>query len=130
MAQRPPRFCVTPGCNGRTRSRYCDRCEAEAQARKREADTARGSNAARGYDAAWRRLRKKKLSLSPWCECDECKASGAKVLADVVDHEHPISTHPHLRLVLGNLRSMAKAHHDRHTARTQGFARPKGDATA
>lgn len=83
----------------------------------------RGKTSARGYDAAWRKLRAVKLAANPLCECDDCKATGATVAAQVVDHIIPIRQRPDLRLTWSNLRSMSKAHHDAHTAREQGFAR-------
>jgi 5-methylcytosine-specific restriction protein A len=91
--------------------------------RRQRADRERGSAKERGYDATWRRLRERKLTADPYCQCDACKASGAVVLATVVDHIVPIAERPDLRLVWSNLRSMAKAHHDAHTARTVGFGR-------
>lgn len=78
------------------------------------------------YDAAWRKLSKQKLAEDPLCECDDCKASGDHVAATVVDHIIPIAERPDLRLTWSNLRSMAKRHHDRHTARTVGYGRARG----
>jgi hypothetical protein len=51
--------------------------------------------------------------------------NGALVPADVVDHIEPIEERPDLRLTWSNLRSMAKTHHDRETARTRGFGRAR-----
>ena len=94
--------------------------------RKAMLDAQRGTAKERGYDSDWRKLRMIYLTEHPFCECENC--SGKLVPADVVDHKYPISTHPHLRLSYWNLRSMAKVCHDRHTARTQGFAQTKHDA--
>jgi 5-methylcytosine-specific restriction protein A len=92
---------------------------------RQRADRRRSSPSKRGYDAAWQRLRKAKLASDPLCECDGCRRTGALVPADVVDHIEPIEERPDLRLTWSNLRSMAKAHHDRHTARTRGFGRAR-----
>jgi 5-methylcytosine-specific restriction protein A len=96
-----------------------------ADARKREADQRRGTTAQRGYDGAWQKLRKEFLSLHPYCECDEHQGKDGRVFAQVVDHRKSITEHPELRLEWDNLRAMAKVCHDRHTARTQGFAQGK-----
>lgn len=94
--------------------------------RKREVDQRRGKTAERGYDAQWRALRALYLRQHPLCECDECRDGAVKVTAaTVVDHRITITERPDLRLEWSNLRSMAKACHDRHTARTQGFAQPR-----
>lgn len=75
----------------------------------------RASAAKRGYDRAWRRLRRLKLQLSPLCECDRCLSAHTVALAEVVDHIIPIAERPDLRLDLSNLRSMTKRCHDHHT---------------
>ena len=94
---------------------------------RRQHDRARGSAAKRGYDSQWRKLRKAFLAAHPLCECDECRGGeGGIVPADVVDHIIPISERPDLRLEWSNLRAMSKPHHDRHTAKTQGFAKGGG----
>jgi hypothetical protein len=36
----------------------------------------------------WRALRAKKLSVNPFCECEDCK--GKKIPADMVDHKQRI----------------------------------------
>jgi 5-methylcytosine-specific restriction protein A len=69
--------------------------------------------------SAWRKLRLQKLSDSPLCECDDCMASGAVTPADVVDHIKTVCDHPELSLEYSNLRSMATAHHNSHTAKTR-----------
>jgi 5-methylcytosine-specific restriction enzyme A len=114
--------CSHPRCPGRAPfgKRYCE--QHEKQTRKAD-NVRRGSAASQGYDAAWRKLRHAYLSRFPLCQCDDCKASGAVVPADTVDHIEPITTHPHLRLSWDNLRSMAAAHHNRHTAKTRGWGK-------
>jgi 5-methylcytosine-specific restriction endonuclease McrA len=78
-------------------------------------DQMRGSAAARGYDAAWRKLRAAKLAADPLCAW--CLARGIVTAANTVDHIRPISERPDLRMVWGNLRSGCKPCHDAHTAR-------------
>lgn len=117
-----PKPCNAPGCPELVvqGQRYCSQ---HRKARYAEIDRNRGKTAERGYDAAWRRLRGAKLARDPLCECDECQAGTIRVTAaNVVDHRIAIEERPDLRLEWSNLRSMAKVCHDRHTARTQGFA--------
>ena len=94
--------------------------------RKADLDKHRRTPAERGYDAAWRRVRAAFLREHPLCECDDCRAGANRITpATVVDHIVPIEEAPGLRLVWSNLRAMAKACHDRRTARDQGFNRGK-----
>ena len=89
----------------------------EAQRRK-DSDAARGSRAARGYDAAWQRLRKAYLVEHPWCHCDECGAGRTRLrVATVVHHRKDIAERPDLRLSWDNLQAMAKPCHDALTQR-------------
>lgn len=94
----------------------CIGCEANRKERQRTSTKNRPGDPFYSSEA-WRRLRAAKLADSPLCECDQCKASGAVVPADVVDHIKPRREHPELELCYDNLRSMAKRHHDRHTGR-------------
>lgn len=87
--------------------------------RRRAYDQERTQQHARDYDHAWRRLRIEYLARFPFCQCDEHQGKDVRALAEVVDHRMPIATHPHLRLEWDNLRSMTKACHDAHTARTR-----------
>ena len=64
---------------------------------------------ARGYDAAWRRVRNQHLAASPVCVL--CEREGRSVPATVVDHIQPIVVAPHRRLDLTNLRSVCCDHH-------------------
>lgn len=83
--------------------------------RRRAHDEWRGSAASRGYDAAWRALRKAKLAADPLCWW--CLREGILTPANTVDHIIPIADRPELRLVWSNLRSGCKPCHDAHTAR-------------
>lgn len=119
--------CSHPGCMTLSEERFCI---VHTQSRKREFDARRGNSATRGYDSAWRALRRSFLSRHPLCECDECGAGVIRVTAaNVVDHRISIAERPDLRLIESNLRSMSKACHDRHTAKTQGFGKTRGLST-
>ena len=125
MPTRSMRPCPAPGC---TRLVIRGRCETHQKADRIAQDAARGSSAERGYDAAWRRLRNAFLEAHPLCMCEECREGALRVTAaTVVDHVQPIEERPDLRLVWSNLRSMSKAHHDAHTARTRGWGRERNE---
>lgn len=115
MPKRPPVF------SPRGRSREQKRAELRS-----DTDRRRGSSTARGYGADWQRLRALFLQQHPLCECEDCQAGKLRITpATVVDHIQPIEERPELRLDPANLRAMAKACHDRHTARTRGFGRSR-----
>lgn len=87
-------------------------------------DDQRGSGAARGYDAAWRRLRLRILAEEPLCRF--CSLAGRTVAAVEVDHVEPIAEAPHLRLEPTNLRPLCTPCHSARTqrhraARRRGF---------
>lgn len=120
MPRAAPLPCRYPGCRVLVVKGYCDQ---HKRATWKRIDQHRGSSKERGYDAAWRSLRAWYLSLHPLCECDACQAGVKRVTAaTVVDHRISIAERPDLRLDPSNLRAMNKVCHDRHTARTQGFA--------
>ena len=88
--------------------------------RRKAIDEQRPGSAARGYDAAWRKLRAVFLRQHPDCATPRCGA-----MATDVDHIVSIRDRPDLRLDWGNLRSLCAPCHARRTARDQGFARPR-----
>lgn len=90
--------------------------------RKAEADQKRGTTAQRGYDGDWQKLSREYRAQHPFCECALHKGQDERALSQVVDHRESIALRPDLRLEWSNLRAMTKACHDRHTAKTQGFA--------
>jgi 5-methylcytosine-specific restriction protein A len=111
----PLRICPHPGCRTLVRGGRCERHQKqqhEGTSKNRSGDPFYSSK-------AWKDLRLAFLREHPLCECDECKRAGAVVAADVVDHIKPRCDHPELSLEWTNLRSMAAAHHNRHTARTR-----------
>lgn len=91
--------------------------------RKRQIDKRRGTAKERGYDAAWRQVRRQKLSLQPLCEMH--LERGKLVDATVVDHIRSIEERPDLRLEMSNLRSLCTSCHNARTAADQGFNKGK-----
>ncbi len=109
----PPRVCqcgrVVP--YGTT----CPCKPARTKATRAAYDAQRGSATARGYDAAWQRLRIAHLSDSPLCV--HCLQEDETVtMADDVDHIVPIAVDPTKRLSPDNLQSLCRMHHNRKTA--------------
>lgn len=80
------------------------------------------SAASRGYDAAWRRVRREVLAKEPHCRA--CAAEGRQVPATDVDHVHAFRglSDPR-RLDPRNLRPLCRRHH---MARTAEQSRGKG----
>lgn len=95
---KPARICAC-----RFRIKAGDLCPCEKQ-RKAEADATRPSAAARGYDAAWRKLRAEHLKRQP--NCVVCGEPG-----DTVDHIKRVRDFPELRLDPRNLQTMCASHH-------------------
>lgn len=81
---------------------------------------ARPTPAARGYDAAWQKLRKEHLDKQKYCQCEQCKRSLSPSKADMVDHIVPHRGDDRLRLDPNNLQSMLSSHHSRKTAKYDG----------
>jgi 5-methylcytosine-specific restriction protein A len=107
MPTRPPKPCAQPGCPALTHARFCP-------AHQRDRERERGSAAARGYDADWRRFRAWFLARHPICD------EGPEPATEV-DHIVPIADAPELRFVESNCRPKCKSHHSARTAREQSF---------
>lgn len=107
MPMRPPVHRPN-GSTARTRD------EAERE-RKAKLDRQRPSAEARGYDAAWRAVRKQFLAAHPMC----CMCGQP---ATEVDHVLSVRERPDLRLRWSNLRALDRSCHSRRTATDQGFA--------
>ena len=91
----------------------------QAEARRKAAiDRQRPTSTERGYDSAWRAVRKQFLAKHPTC----C-APGCNKPATDADHIVSIKDRPDLRLSWSNLRPYCHPHHSERTARDQGFAR-------
>ena len=110
MPMRPP----VHRPNG-SRARTRDEAERERKARL---DQQRPSSEARGYDSAWRAVRRQFLAAHPLCCVQACGRP-----ATDADHIQTIRERPDLRLHWSNLRPFCHAHHSERTARDQGFAR-------
>ena len=118
--QAAPRPCRHPGCGALVHdgSGYCAKHQRAARA---EVDRRRGSASARGYTSKWRIARAQYLSEHPLCECDECRAGALRTrAAEVVDHVIPHRGDLSLMWNRRNWRAMAKACHDKKTARQDG----------
>ena len=119
------RPCATPGCGVLTDAARCVVHRAQAQ---REQDRQRGSSSERGYGSKWQKASKAFLRAHPLCQCPECKSGALRLTpATVVDHIVPHRGDMKLFWDSSNWQSMAKACHDRKTAREDGgFGRGSG----
>mgnify|MGYP001625440363 FL=1 len=108
MPKHPKRPCRYPGCPNLCESgTYCPEHSAESP------DRLRGSAAERGYDAKWRRARKRFLQRHPLCA--NCLSQGVLTPATVVDHIVPHRGDHRLFWDEQNWQPLCKACHDRKT---------------
>lgn len=123
------RYCGEPGCPELVAS---GRCSAHA----RVYDTRRGTACNRGYDARWRRLRRRfihrliALGIGPLCGArlpgapetahSRCVADHRVVAGAVVDHIVPHRGDERRLYDTLNLQFLCKACHDRKTATEDG----------
>ena len=108
MPRRPKRPCRYPGCPNLCESgTYCPEHSAESP------DRMRGSATERGYDAKWRRARKRFLQRHPLCA--NCLSQGVLTPATVVDHIVPHRGDHRLFWDEQNWQPLCKACHDRKT---------------
>ena len=108
MPKRPKRPCRYPGCPNLCESgTYCPEHSAESP------DRLRGSAAERGYDAKWRRARKRFLQRHPLCA--NCLSQGVLTPATVVDHIVPHRGDRALFWDENNWQPLCKSCHDRKT---------------
>lgn len=107
MPSKPKKPCTYPGCPELTTGGRCDRHKRQAS---RKYDKERGTSGERGYDATWQKVREMKANQDPLCQ--ECLKTGRTVPLDKVHHIKPIETHPELRLVMENLRSLCTPCHE------------------
>lgn len=108
LAKRP---CASPGCRALVASGYCPTHQPKVAALGRLYETQRGGSAARGYDAAWRRLRAWFLGQPDNVICRDCE----RLPATDVHHLKKVRDFPELRLDPSNLRALC---HACHSART------------
>lgn len=71
----------------------------------------------------WKRIRARKLEMSPFCECEKC--IGKKVKAEMVDHLQPISQNGS-PTDMNNLRSMTNRCHAKKSAKEKNTKYAKG----
>jgi 5-methylcytosine-specific restriction protein A len=123
MPNLPRRPCTWSGCTALI-SGTSSRCERH----RKIADRERGTAQERGYSSAWQKARKAWLAAHPLCACDDCDEGRKRTtLATVVDHRIPHKGDKALFWDSANWQSMAKACHDRKTAREDGgFGRAGG----
>ena len=108
MPKHPKRPCRYPGCPNLCESgTYCPEHSAESP------DRLRGSATERGYDAKWRRARKRFLQRHPLCA--NCLSQGVLTPATVVDHIVPHRGDHRLFWDEQNWQPLCKACHDRKT---------------
>lgn len=116
MPMAPARTCGR-GHRAFTGSR-CPVCVRRAWA---EQDANRPSASQRGYDAAWKAVRRQFIAAHPTCSHAGCNAPTTDV-----DHIISIRQRPDLRLSWSNLRGFCHPHHSARTAREQSFGRTGG----
>lgn len=116
MPPRPLRPCKNPVCPKLTRdpSGYCDICKPEAELRSKvleqARERARGSSTQRGYDAAWRTIRR--VVLEEACGlCQDCRAEGRYAAASEVHHIDGDSHNNHKRNLVALCRDCHDARH-------------------
>lgn len=110
---RAARVCSTPGCINLIHGRgsLCDQHARQAR-QSRDRRSSRPTASQRGYDAAWRRVRRAFVEAHP--SCVVCGAA-----TEHVDHVIPIAKGG-ARLAWSNLRAFCETHHNRHTAANGG----------
>ncbi|BAP88858.1 transglycosylase [Burkholderiales bacterium GJ-E10] len=116
MPTAAPTPCRHPGCAVvLTTPGYCD---THRRATRKQQDERRGSAAARGYGARWRKARASYLSRHPLCA--ECERLGRLTAATVVDHIVPHRGNRELFWDERNWQALCKPCHDAKTAREDG----------
>lgn len=111
MPRKPPHPCGRNGCGELTYERFCKKHQSEANANYDKYE--RDKEMKRFYNSpAWVALKKRKLSIDPFCEL--CKKSGTLVKATAVDHIQEIKQGGS-RLDINNLQSLCWSCHSRKT---------------
>lgn len=118
MPTRSKRPCSVPGCPVLTADRWCEG-HATNKHIARAHDQRRGSSSARGYDAAWRKLRLVALLRDNYL-CQICLKDDRPTPARDVDHILTVAEHPELRLELDNLQSLCSTCHKKKTYEEDG----------
>jgi 5-methylcytosine-specific restriction protein A len=121
MRKKPLKICARPGCNSKTKERYCDDHRKHYWS---EHDKKRGTRTQRGYDNAWYKFRKSYLHRNPLCVF--CKKGGFLVTASEIDHIKPLADYPELKYGEINLRSLCKPCHSKRTYYEQSLGVKNG----
>ena len=116
MPDKPMRPCNHPGCPALTNAG--PRCPEHTVTYARQQDKRRSTSMARGYDAAWRRVRALAL-LRDLYLCQHCLRDERPVSATEVDHIVPLARGG-ARLDLANLQSLCHPCHSRKTVTEDG----------
>lgn len=106
MPKMPLKPCAFPTCGKLTDKLYC---EAHSNYRPEKHASL--------YNAEWRKKRANFLLRHPFCECVDCKKSGKKLLATVVDHKTAHKGNKKLFWDEDNWQAMTVSHHNRKTAK-------------
>lgn len=120
MPYAPLRPCTFPGGCGElvAKGGLCSKHKTETA---RGYDRYRGNSTARGYDAAWTKVRLKALKRDEYL-CQHCLLNDDRMVpAEHVDHVQPFhGMFDPLRLSLTNLQSLCQPCHSRKTALEDG----------
>ena len=116
MPHRAARPCRYPGCPELVRGedRYCEEHRQQDQA---DYDAQRGSAAARGYGARWRRLRLMYLAAHPLCADPDGIHAEDSVLVSSNEVHHIVSKRKGGTDAMSNLQALCKPCHSRATSR-------------
>ncbi len=121
MRKKPLKICARPGCNSKTKERYCDDHRKHYWS---EHDKKRGTRTQRGYNNAWYKFRRSYLQRNPLCVF--CKKEGFLVTASEIDHIKPLADYPELKYDEINLRSLCKPCHSKRTYYEQSLGVKNG----
>ena len=117
MPKKAGRPCSKSGCPAIIREgRFC---QEHGQQEQQRVDQARGTAAARGYNAGWRKLRRFKLNRDPICQ-DPFGIHGGVVVVEAREVDHIIPKRKGGTNAIDNLQSLCSSCHSTKTAREDG----------
>jgi len=117
MPLKPYHGCSYPNCPALIRDGSY--CPDHKRQRQKQYDTQRGSSAARGYGAAWQKIRAAILRAEPLCR--RCRTDN---ITRAAAHVHHINGNQHDNRA-DNLEPLCEQHHTQHTGREQGWGRKR-----
>lgn len=119
MPWKPLKPCAKAGCNQKSNEKFCELHRIEARREMHaDIDARRGSSAARGYDAKWRRIRAMFLKQHPLCV--GIGLDGLKCLRPATDVDHIVPIRMGGSNQFDNLQPLCHACHSRKTVREDG----------